>query len=656
MLARTMSAESDERALDKRLTAMGLANTLALPVGATITPRTLLKSAESGELASTLVKSAELASALVEDDDDLPRISIDGRESLARMPSTRRADYAIVATLGEGGMGRVHLARERSLRRDVAVKTLKPGASNAMLRALIEEARLTGSLEHPGVIPVHAFGVDDEGRPLLVMKRVDGVDLGTLLRDRSHALWSARVGSDDPLVASLEIVMQVCMTVEFAHSRHILHRDIKPENVMVGPFGEVYLVDWGIATAEESADPAVLVGTPLYMAPEMALGDPVDGRTDVYLLGATLHEVLTGRPRHDGSTIVEVIGSATRSMPIAYGASVPAELADLLNRATARDPCARPPSAKAFREEIADFLRHRSARALSDLAHERLDALEKLLASAGDGAPKDLGHAYRLVTEARFGLTQSLREHDADVSAREEMRRCIEAAIDLELRQEHPESAEALLRELDPAPPELAGRVAALGERVAERNRGRERLERQERDLDPSQLAVWRGASVVLLALTLTVVGGYFIVFGQQPSPARILAVGLGSTCAVVGGVAVMRHRALPNAFNRRMTSLLVLACFAMVANRVLGLLSSRTASATVTIDLLLFAVVLAAVAITMVRALWASTLVPVAGIVAVQLMPHHHMGIFLAASVITLGSATWIVGRVRDRGLTALR
>ena len=153
-----MSAESDERAIERRLTALGLANTLALSVGATITPRTLVK---SFELASTLAHDAPGE----HDDDLLPRISIDERlEDLPGVPPSRRADYAIVATLGEGGMGRVHLARERSLRRDVAVKTLKVGASNAMLRALIEEARLTGSLEHPGVIPVHAFGVDSWGR------------------------------------------------------------------------------------------------------------------------------------------------------------------------------------------------------------------------------------------------------------------------------------------------------------------------------------------------------------------------------------------------------------------------------------------------------------------------------------------------------------
>src|SRR5262249_35011988 len=151
------------------------------------------------------------------------------------------------------------------------------------------------------------------------MKHVEGVSWRDLLRDGAHPAW-AKVGApgEDRLVSHLQILMQVCNAVEFAHRRGLIHRDIKPANVMVGEFGEVYLLDWGIAArtgilaeasshlGESGAEPTPrMLGTPAYMAPEMLSRKvgPIDERTDVYLLGATLHEVLTGRPRHVGSTL-----------------------------------------------------------------------------------------------------------------------------------------------------------------------------------------------------------------------------------------------------------------------------------------------------------------------------------------------------------------
>src|SRR5262249_34401986 len=155
---------------------------------ATITARTLAREAE------TIAKSDASPPSHA-----LPRISIDDRDVSERAidagrPS--RADYAIVSTIGEGGMGRGHLARQRSPEHGVALKTLKPGSPPAVAAALLREARLTGSLEHPGVIPVHALGLDDGGRPMLVMKRVDGVDLATLLADPDHAAWRTRAGEN----------------------------------------------------------------------------------------------------------------------------------------------------------------------------------------------------------------------------------------------------------------------------------------------------------------------------------------------------------------------------------------------------------------------------------------------------------------------------
>src|SRR6185503_17346084 len=142
------------------------------------------------------------------------------------------------------------------------------------------------------------------------------------------------------------ILLQVLNAVRFAHSRGIIHRDVKPDNVMIGAFGEVYLLDWGIAVrpAETPGVVGPMVGTPRYLAPEMLDGalDDVGPHTDVYLLGATLHHILTGQPRHAGETLETVLAAAKESRPVHYAATVPAELAALCNAATAQDPKRRP--------------------------------------------------------------------------------------------------------------------------------------------------------------------------------------------------------------------------------------------------------------------------------------------------------------------------
>ena len=197
------------------------------------------------------------------------------------------ADLVARGELGRGGMGVVLRAEQRSLERDVAVKTTDVSDERAA-RALVREGRLMGGLEHPSVVPVHALGMGAAGRPLLVMKRVEGVTWRTLLRDPEHEGWKPLLGGhQDRLRAHVEILAEVCRALAFAHDRGVVHRDVKPENVMIGGFGEVYLLDWGVALRlrDRETDAIALVGTPGYLAPEMISGNPeeVDARTDVYL-------------------------------------------------------------------------------------------------------------------------------------------------------------------------------------------------------------------------------------------------------------------------------------------------------------------------------------------------------------------------------------
>jgi eukaryotic-like serine/threonine-protein kinase len=631
-----VSAEAEEQ-FHQRWTALGLAETaVGFPVDSTISPLTL-----------------PLAGVPTEPLDDrtssLPRIFVE-IEPGSRPASSTAADLALVSTLGEGGMGRVHLAQQHSLVRQVAVKMLKEDASPQLERALVDEARLTGALEHPGVIPVHALGLDEHARPLLVMKKIEGVDLRTLLADSGHPLWNARK-AEDRLTAGIEILMQVCQSVEFAHSRGIVHLDIKPENVMVGGCGEVYLVDWGIAKrlAGGSARHAGLVGTPAYMAPEMALGGALDPRTDVYLLGATLHELLTGSFRHDGVTLESVLLAAALSKPPSYDASVPEALADLAQRATNADPSRRPPSAQAFREELAAFLRARSATRLSETASERLARLEELLEQSGQAPPNDLAAAYRLATEARFGFTQSLDQQAGLRLAERGRVRCIELSIELELRQEHVETARALLREIDRPDPDLVGRIEAAEARVRERLQESDRLRALERDLDPAGARRPRvkalaalGCVIALLAATSTLLAR-----GGRPASAfGMLLVGIAIAVAAVVAGALMHKQVLTTSFNRRLAGLLAVAIWGAVLHRLVGVIFDLPVDRLLSQELLLFAGLAAAGATTLVPRLWWGTIVLLLGFVSVEGWPEQALNLFAVSNIVNIAIMVWALWR----------
>ena len=178
---------------------------------------------------------------------------------LADLATSTRGDVdaklRIEGLLGEGGMGVVRLAEQRSLGRKVALKSLKAdGRDDAAIEKLLHEAWITGLVEHPAVVPIHDIIIDAQGHPAIVLKRIEGQPWEALMFDAKTV--KRRFGADDLLEWNLQVLTQVANAVASAHSRGIVHRDLKPDNVMVGEFGEVYLVDWGLAVAiEHDADP-----------------------------------------------------------------------------------------------------------------------------------------------------------------------------------------------------------------------------------------------------------------------------------------------------------------------------------------------------------------------------------------------------------------
>lgn len=634
------------RPFQARWTELGLAQTApALPIHVTIRPETL-------EMASEPTP-ARPASWTRPDPKELPRISLAYAELDARAaatPSASDADLEVRGVIGEGGMGRVHAARQRSLERDVAVKTLKSTApSDHGMTSLLREAVITGSLEHPGIVPVHALGLDHRGMPVLVMKRIDGVQWRSLIDEPEHPGWQSRPG--DRLLVHLEILLQVAQAVQFAHSRGVIHCDIKPENVMLGEFGEVCLVDWGVAMrAEDSAlkeERAGLVGTPAYMAPELVSGGQVGVHTDVYLLGATLHHALTGRYRHDGNTLEEALRSAFDSEPITYDVEVPAELAELCNVATSKDPGKRPASALDFRSALTEYLQHRSSVALAEAASERSTVLGRLLIEAGAERPSDLRRAYQLVAEARYGFAQALEEWPENANAREGLRTCVMQAVELELRQSHVESAEALLAELGEAPRELSERVRQLRREQA-RARAEERHFRDlAHDLDT-------GVSSRERARVLAAVGGAMFAVSlfavSQPNPNRLRASTLLVFALIVlGGVLLAvfsgRRFLFKNAFNRRLVGLMLLTALALVGSRAIAWRIGLPAPLVFVQDLVALTGISAAATILLSRFMWPLTVLLGAATAGCVLLPSWSMTFFSLSALVSMpviGLALW--------------
>src|SRR5690606_17896535 len=182
---------------------------------------------------------------------------------------------------------------------------------------LLREAWLTAAVEHPNVVPIHDVIMDPEDGPLIVLKQVEGDSWADLIDDPVRV--AERHGHDDLLEFNLTIFMQVCRALHYAHTRSILHRDVKPANVMIGRFGEVYLLDWGIGVRLEDdptdryprAGDGGLAGTLGYMCPDMLVnyGRMVSVKSDVYLLGATLYRIVAGRPPHQSEHTEELLTS-----------------------------------------------------------------------------------------------------------------------------------------------------------------------------------------------------------------------------------------------------------------------------------------------------------------------------------------------------------
>jgi serine/threonine-protein kinase len=289
------------------------------------------------------------------------------------------APLVVTGQLGEGGPCLVHEVQDPNLRHTRAMKCLRPSSAQnpTARRRLVVEAQVTAQLDHPHVVPVHELGVDAQGRLYFTMKLVRGRSLAQRLAERAPEDWGLPALHED-----LEILLKVCDAVAFAHAKGAIHRDIKSENVMVGTYGQVYLLDWGIAVlrrgaplwhagqdpsssrgAPTTAEPGAIMGTLASMAPEQATGDTdaIDERTDVFQLGGLLYEVLTGLPPYGDGTVPELLvravqGAVTPPEQVTTR-RLPGALCRAAMKALARDPRDRYPSVVALQADLRHYLR-----------------------------------------------------------------------------------------------------------------------------------------------------------------------------------------------------------------------------------------------------------------------------------------------------------
>jgi len=385
--------------------------------------------------------------------------------------------YTIEGELGAGGMGRVLLIYDQDIRRHVAMKVLRDDVTEPKsVTRFLEEAQATGQLEHPNIAPVYDIGIDKQGRVFFTMKLVRGRDLGEIIRDL--AIGRPEVRQHFTLTRLVQILQQASMGVHYGHVRGVVHRDLKPDNVMVGDFGEVLVMDWGLAKISgrheddsiEHPDDTVdsfraqsgfvtldgtIQGTLAYMSPEQARGwqDEIDERTDVFGLGTILYQLLTFHPPYDGKDVREILGKAgvgeiTPPSKRAPRNRIPSSLEAICLKALSSAKEDRYQTANAFHEALQVYLdgsaesqrRRQEASLLARQGRERiseyrrLQELEKdLLQRAEDSKAGVEPHDPADKKAASWELEdESVRVHQDRINVFNEATSSLHSAIDVD--------------------------------------------------------------------------------------------------------------------------------------------------------------------------------------------------------------------------------
>ncbi len=283
-------------------------------------------------------------------------------------------------TLGEGGMGRVHKARDVRLEREIALKELKPDQNDDRdaVRRFIQEAKVTGQLMHPGIPPVYELGQNEDGTPFIALQLVEGTTLETVLSKLREG--DPETHAEYTFERRIQVIQRICETLDYAHNRGWIHRDLKPANIMLGRYGEVYVMDWGVAKFIGEPTPGVMrntysetkagvfTGTPQYASPEqLSSQEHLGPESDQYSVGVVLYELMTLSLPHEHADLRELVSMVLTKPPTppeslkhSTQGRVAREVSLMILRALEKDPAKRYPTVKALSADLQLYVQNQA--------------------------------------------------------------------------------------------------------------------------------------------------------------------------------------------------------------------------------------------------------------------------------------------------------
>lgn len=586
------------------------------------------------------------------------------RLSNAVLSNLRREEtLRIRGTLAEGGMGIIKLAEQPNLKREVAVKTLKDDfLDQGFIDRLLREARITGLVEHPNIVPLYSLTHDQRGAPLLVMKKIEGESFRSFIRGES-----APPGGEERLSFLLSVLLNVCDAVHYAHNKGILHLDLKPDNIMIGEFRDVYLVDWGVACSIKDEHRGFLpladeldevLGTPAYMPPEMV--DTRSGRlgkrSDIYLLGGLLYEILADRPPHEGESIKDLLYAAYRGKIGPLPEETPRELVSIVRRAMALDPEERYASAEEFRQAVADYLRYRPSVELAEQSMRELGAIRLELAEMDGRADLRSKELLQRFAECRFGFALALREWNENTLARDGLAEATLLMAGFHIDHGEADAAEALLDERLELEEMHEERLEALREAIALLRTETARMEEMRAQQDDGSTRRARALYILfaaiafniplLLAWVFTQLGIYRYASWHSLAFSTLLS-GLLAAAALM-----MRRQLMPNRASRRMVLAICVTSVLLVLRRLVALSLGQEEIRDIATDLFIFGSCFAVLATITDRRLFMPAVAFISAAPFVIGFPQHTFLIVAIASLIGIGStsAMWIASDRRRR------
>ena len=484
------------------------------------------------------------------------RLFLDESGELRASHPELRSNYELIEKISEGGAGVIYRVREKVLQREVALKIcraeLKPDARGTLATAseFTNEAFMTARLDHPGVVPIYALAKDADGRPFFAMKRVSGTSWNDLLHpekipDPARRASVAARAQQMTWKDHLHVLLKVCDAVAYAHSKAILHRDLKPDNIMLGDYGEVFVMDWGLALYFDERNEyrrfpdlkPQLAGTPAYIAPEMVRGElkTLGPATDIYLLGGILYEILTGRPPHDGASVMDTLrqaaaGSVAPPEDVSASPVITPDLSRVVLKALAARMPDRYASVPDFQRALREVLAHSESMAICRRAAEVLASVRRRLPDESGRAPRTLKDAdkdsvalcYGQLSECIGSCRQAIELWDGNREARQVLQDALCLQIRVAIQQQDLTLARAqhrLLNALQAAgpDPDQAAEIQRQGRELAAQ------IEHQQAVLDREarQARRWRIAAAGLGLLALAGLAAILVLNYRQ----RALAI-----------------------------------------------------------------------------------------------------------------------------------